>query len=360
MYFPYIEVPSSAWFTRTLLYWDQVGTIVPESYLYDPEPLTPYMRDLVHAELVRQVPALEARGKWFKQSFTDYLDQLGVVELARRREAFEWGELERIHSTKARGLGVDLRHLGSLGLTDRGKGGGFVLMERRTASEFMAALAVELCQPGQAFQRDVDGRESRWVPTTDVPRAAEALVNGLSLGSPVAPVHLRLEGHYRTESTRLELLERLLPVPTEPVEVDRLVQFKYLHGDLLSQLRRYMEREVDAAAGIGDAAMRQRHLDRIVDEMEDRVEQAERYIREGLQRRVARSPLLRWAKFIPMIGRGADAAREVANTGLMEGDFRVEPLAYLAFASAEFGSRPQPPARIDPGTGYPVGYPRPE
>src|SRR3954447_8915476 len=29
LYFPHIRVPDNAWFTRALLYWDEVGTIVP-------------------------------------------------------------------------------------------------------------------------------------------------------------------------------------------------------------------------------------------------------------------------------------------------------------------------------------------
>jgi hypothetical protein len=31
LYFPYIRVPEAGWFTRTLLYWDGVRTIVPQS-----------------------------------------------------------------------------------------------------------------------------------------------------------------------------------------------------------------------------------------------------------------------------------------------------------------------------------------
>jgi hypothetical protein len=33
IYFPYIRVPDNEWFTRVLLYWDQLGTIVPEELL---------------------------------------------------------------------------------------------------------------------------------------------------------------------------------------------------------------------------------------------------------------------------------------------------------------------------------------
>ena len=32
IYYPYIKVPNSAWFTRTLLYWDEVGAIVRVSH----------------------------------------------------------------------------------------------------------------------------------------------------------------------------------------------------------------------------------------------------------------------------------------------------------------------------------------
>ena len=33
LYFPYIKVPKSAWFTRILLYWDKVGAIIPSDYV---------------------------------------------------------------------------------------------------------------------------------------------------------------------------------------------------------------------------------------------------------------------------------------------------------------------------------------
>ena len=59
LYLPYISVPESAWFTRVLLYWDEVGSIVPSAYEVDLSRLTPYMQELVHAELVR--PIVHAR-----------------------------------------------------------------------------------------------------------------------------------------------------------------------------------------------------------------------------------------------------------------------------------------------------------
>jgi hypothetical protein len=357
--FPYIEVPSSAWFTRTLLYWDQVGTIVPRGYVDDPSLLSNYARELVVSELVRQVEPWDARFDSLRTDFASYLRTLSPEELSGRREALLLNESVRIHRDKFLMIGADVDSMFALGLVGGpalGDHGYFITMERRTASEFMAALVLVLCEPGQAWQADREGHLLRWVPTTDVPRAAEALVNGLSQDPGGEPLHLRIHGHQQTDQVRLEFLQRLLPVPTDPVPVERIVRFRERYGDLLPQLRRQLEREVDAAAGIQDPTMRQRHLDRIGDELEERVEQARRYLRETLQRRIVNSPLLRWAKFIPGIGKGAEAAREIAETGVTQGNFRVEPLAYLAFANAEFGPQPRVPPRIDPKTGYPVGY----
>lgn len=55
LYFPYISVPSSVWFTRILLYWDKVGSIVPYDYIEKPELHDEYTRSLIQANLVTQV-----------------------------------------------------------------------------------------------------------------------------------------------------------------------------------------------------------------------------------------------------------------------------------------------------------------
>jgi hypothetical protein len=46
LYFPSTRVPETGWFTRVLLYWDSVGTIVPAEYLDDPLFLRPYTAGL--------------------------------------------------------------------------------------------------------------------------------------------------------------------------------------------------------------------------------------------------------------------------------------------------------------------------
>lgn len=66
LYFPYISVPRDPWLFRTLLYWDEVGSIVPMSFLENPEGLTPFMRELVREQLVTQIIPME--------QYTKYLD----------------------------------------------------------------------------------------------------------------------------------------------------------------------------------------------------------------------------------------------------------------------------------------------
>jgi len=42
LYFPYISLPKSNWMIRTLLYWDEIGSIVPINYSREPKKLEPY------------------------------------------------------------------------------------------------------------------------------------------------------------------------------------------------------------------------------------------------------------------------------------------------------------------------------
>jgi hypothetical protein len=178
----------------------------------------------------------------------------------------------------------------------------------------------------------------RWVPTTDIEMAAQALVDGLSLDGE-DPLCLRIQGYQVTDDVRLGFLERFLPVPVEPVPVDSILSFRRKHGDLLPDLRRYLENEFDAVLTIGDPSLRQRHLDRLEDEMDQRLEQARAYMNETLQRRVGSSKLLRWAKAVPVVGNTAGAVQDVAESLVTQGEFETEPLAYLAFAHLEFGPR---------------------
>ena len=55
LYFPYINVPQNKWFTQILLYWDEIGTILPSQNNHEPILLDDHMRELIDARLVRPI-----------------------------------------------------------------------------------------------------------------------------------------------------------------------------------------------------------------------------------------------------------------------------------------------------------------
>ncbi len=55
LYFPYINLPDDDWLYLMLLYWDQLSSIVPHEYVYNPEKLSPHMSTLIKEGLVNPV-----------------------------------------------------------------------------------------------------------------------------------------------------------------------------------------------------------------------------------------------------------------------------------------------------------------
>jgi hypothetical protein len=54
LYFPLIRPAASPWLLRALLYWDQVATIVPTTWIHFPERLGAHTLDLVRRCLLSQ------------------------------------------------------------------------------------------------------------------------------------------------------------------------------------------------------------------------------------------------------------------------------------------------------------------
>jgi hypothetical protein len=54
-YYPYIKVPRGAGFTRVLLYWDEVGAVVPYEYIQDPSRLGDHMVGLLREQPMAQI-----------------------------------------------------------------------------------------------------------------------------------------------------------------------------------------------------------------------------------------------------------------------------------------------------------------
>lgn len=52
LYYPYINLPNEDWTIRNLLYYDNIGSIVPTQYFYEPERYEPFMRKMIQNELI--------------------------------------------------------------------------------------------------------------------------------------------------------------------------------------------------------------------------------------------------------------------------------------------------------------------
>jgi hypothetical protein len=142
LYFPFIRVPNSAWFTQILLYWDDIATIVPYDYVCNPDLHDEYTRNLIRANLVTQViPGIYLDNiELSNASFVEYLESLGPGLRARQRMFRNRNSPTKIHIEKMGNLGHEL--------VDRGLAT-FVNppwydVERQTADDFMSYLSVVL------------------------------------------------------------------------------------------------------------------------------------------------------------------------------------------------------------------------
>lgn len=346
LYFPFINVPSTAWWTRTLLYWDRAGTIVPRSYWHDPDRLGRFTLELVREGLVDQFRP-EWAGESLGGNFARYLDRLGAEEIDERRRRLRNGQVVLVHRDKWLMYASGLREVGQMGLTLDGdhfmhRGDEWVALEQLTANEFMAALTLALCQmastPGEGSGRGAMPTGT-WVPTTDLVEAVQVLLSGLeprAASGESRKMNLRVRGEVAAAEIRTELLSDLLPVPTTPLDVKHIVAFRKRHGDLLPNLRRHLESKIDEALTVEDEVLRFRLLDRIRDELEDQIAEAEAYLRELPLKSVSRSSILKMLKFVPFLKDPIEAGQDVAESLRSNPNFESEPLAYLAFARATF------------------------
>jgi hypothetical protein len=265
LYFLEIRVPESTWFTRMLLYWDNIGTIIPLDFMNQPENLRDHTRSLVQSELVTPViPGMFLyQVPKFDEAFAKYLESLTPTELDRRRQRFREGETTQIHVEKVGALEWVIKEYGLC------KDGGepysyspWYAVERDTAADFMAYLA--------ASRGRLD--ELRYVPITDKKRYCEPLLRGID-----RPIEHRED----LTTLRLEILEDILPAPMKALSADEIWNFKNRHGQELSNFRRAVEREVVDAAAIPDPELRSRRLELFRQEVDEQVKHIEARLREN-------------------------------------------------------------------------------
>jgi hypothetical protein len=340
LYFPYISVPQTAWFTRILLYWDQVGSIVPSAYAADLNRLSPFMRDLVAEGLVRPVvpgdyefELYDAMTPFFRFIDTDpeilQRAAMGLGSTPAGRGKQEPGTVFEIHGEK---LGREIGdQLVARGLARRGEEPAWFEVESRTASAFMAHLTATL---GALEDIEMD-------PITDDMSHLAPFWGGRD-----EHPSLSLAG-----DLRLSVLERVLPGPTESVPVAELVKFRNKHGERLSSFRRTIESEILDLALVDDGDIRAAKLRLFHEQLEDDIKGLEASMRARRWPRLVFGALCGVvsaaipvaasavtgalpiaAAGIPSLAAAIYSAREAAGS---RKDFLRHPLAYAALARGQ-------------------------
>ncbi len=241
LYFPYIRVPESTWFTQVLLYWDRVGSIVPYEFLHDPDRLGSYMVDLVRVGLVEQViPGAHIYDiPRFDECFLDYVDaemsHSSWIQRLRRTAVHQW---EEIHAEKMENIGEGLVKRGLA----RPKSGSWYVVEPHVAAAFMAYLAAVL------------GRrpDLNFVPITDRESALKPFL------AKRPGLFVTVHKSRALEDLRAAILSEVLPAPAEPLPPQDLMNFKARYQKELVTFRGDIEALANKLALISDEKERKR------------------------------------------------------------------------------------------------------
>lgn len=167
LYFPYIRVPSTPWFTQVLLYWDKAAAIVPNWVVNDEQIVGSYMNDLREVGLMEYTHP-EVVWDALDDSFIEFLDnslkgtpyddnntwipnsrELRGVE----SEAYQMHRrtLTKLAKSKmSKPLFEKLRSRGLAESMPEGWGANWWRVETKTAYAYMACLAAAIsgAQPG--------------------------------------------------------------------------------------------------------------------------------------------------------------------------------------------------------------------
>jgi hypothetical protein len=216
IYFPRINPPDNEWFTRVLLYWDEVGTIVPLGNTDD--FLDEHARRLVDAGLVRPIPPAPYIGeiRRFEENFLALLEQdaqVGALAGARRA---------RIHMQKfGEGLAAELERRGLAEPARDTQVGGWYDVDPRTGQLFMTYLATAL---GRL-------KDLAMAPITDVPDHLALLLGPEGQAGPAEQTQLKVA-----------VLSKALPAPAEGTTPEDIADFKRENGMLIKGFREEVTR----------------------------------------------------------------------------------------------------------------------
>ena len=282
LYYPYIEVPKSAWFTQILLYWNAAVTIVPPDETGEVK-LSRNMRDLRDSGLLDFVSPLPwKQNRELKRVFLSFLEE------DRRVPPTESRRYTRLHRDKVNYEVVTA--LQDRGLAKYSEISGWWEVDDYTANTYMAMLAGAIAEC-----RRLDG-----MPTSPVTDSLEQLAY---MGSGL------MSARDRAYQLRCTLIGEL-PVPSKRVPPTELAKFKSKNSEQLQYLRDHLDVRINQVAAIPDAELREESAEILDRDLRREI--------DGLKRTMERA---RWPKIVflgvaGVVGTAATGAVAVATAGL--------------------------------------------
>lgn len=242
LYFPYIDIPNNSWTIKSILYWQNIGVIVPPKYIDLPQQYEQYTVDLMQTDLIQ--PIFPGEYIWqvpnFDQSFIKLVDQ-PKYNLAKKQENFRNQKYSRIHFQK---FGEDLlNHLVKLKIAKRRDWQWFEV-ENKTARLLMMYLAT------------VIGKTGGFTPATDKIKNLDTSIS-------------QSGNLLRLNSIRQNLIEDLIPYPIAP-HLTKLRRFKDKYHEELSSFRTLLEKATFEISNIKKEKKQTTKHNLIIEEINDK------------------------------------------------------------------------------------------
>jgi len=226
LYYPYINIPNSDWAGRSLIYYDRIGSIVPQRYLY--QEFEPYMRNLVDNGLIEPInpwTVLHSTSRTFQPLLAYF--RSAAFNAKKRHKSFRKNYSAKLHHDKFppgsvrihedkfdNDIFYALREM-DLAVEDEN---GWYRVERTTANDLMTFLASVLSAKLQ-YQAATD-QDFR-------PHNVNARTKEFAIQKKV-------------DGKRVHILNELIPFPEE-IDLTKLRKFKIDHHDLLKAFKHRVE-----------------------------------------------------------------------------------------------------------------------
>jgi hypothetical protein len=220
LYYPYINLPRTDWTLRTLLYYENIGSIVPQEYFYNPEGnYEKFMLELVREELVTPINPIEILDNPWEvtKPFLELIEK-NKNRLENSRNRFFSGKRGLLHQDKFKSAKIHadkfddniFYSLEQIGLAER-QDGRWYAVENRTADALMKFLAT------------IISSKTNRLPTSDF----------------VKPWYSK-SSFATNQKKRETILTNLIPFP-EDIDLNKLQKFKEKHSQLLSAFQNKVE-----------------------------------------------------------------------------------------------------------------------